>query len=211
LCRTRKPKRACPALDRQICPVCCGTKRMTEISCPATCSYLSASRTHPPAIVQRRTERDMQFLVPLLTELTDAQCDLVLFFQLMVLRHAQGAIPPLLDEDVVAGAAALAATLETAERGIIYEHSAPSLPAQRLTVSLDEALKSLLTGAGSRARAIEKDAMVALRQIARAAGDAARVLSGDEPPVYLRLIARLKPEPAAADAAREGPPGRVII
>ena len=40
LCGERKAKRACPALNRHICAVCCGTKRLVEINCPADCVYL---------------------------------------------------------------------------------------------------------------------------------------------------------------------------
>ena len=38
----------------------------------------------------------------------------------------------LIDDDVAEAAAALAATFETASRGVIYEHRPASLPAERL-------------------------------------------------------------------------------
>ena len=44
LCQSRPPRRACPALGREICPVCCGTKRQVEIRCPESCVYLSQRR-----------------------------------------------------------------------------------------------------------------------------------------------------------------------
>ncbi|MCK7478268.1 MAG: hypothetical protein M0C28_13315 [Candidatus Moduliflexus flocculans] len=34
LCRQRAARRRCPALDRDICAVCCGTKRLAEIRLP---------------------------------------------------------------------------------------------------------------------------------------------------------------------------------
>src|SRR5687768_12383425 len=108
LCRTRKAKRACPALNQSICAVCCGTKRLTEINCPETCSYLSTSRSHPPAVVQRRQEKDLRFVLPLLAELTDQQYQLLLFFQGLVVQHAAAAVPSLVDSDVTEATVALA-------------------------------------------------------------------------------------------------------
>jgi hypothetical protein len=191
LCRTRKAKRACPALNQTICAVCCGTKRLTEISCPSTCSYLSASRTHPPAVVQRRQEKDLRFLLPLLAQLTEQQYQLVLIFQGLIVQHAVSAVPSPLDSDVAEGTAALAATLETAGKGIIYQHQAASLPAQRLMTRLEAALKELTQQAGSAAAAIERDAAIALRRISKAANEARKGLPDDDEPVYVNMLGRL--------------------
>ncbi len=40
LCSDKKGKRYCSPLDRVICPVCCGTSRLTKIDCNADCHYL---------------------------------------------------------------------------------------------------------------------------------------------------------------------------
>ena len=215
LCTTRKPKRACPALDRQICAVCCGTKRLTEISCPPTCSYLAASRTHPPAVAQRRQERDLRFILPLLTELTEPQYQLLLLFQGITLRHAAAAIPPLIDADVAEAAATVASTLETAGKGIIYKHQATSIPAQRLVQEIEATMSELVSRAEARGPALERDAAVALRQLARAATDAAKALPEDEQPVLLKLLGRIMTKPDAAEGNsvtdRPGPSSRLVI
>ena len=39
-CGKKKGMRECPALGNRICPACCGTKRLKEISCPAGCGIL---------------------------------------------------------------------------------------------------------------------------------------------------------------------------
>lgn len=202
LCGTRKPKRLCPALDRQICPVCCGTKRVTEINCPSTCGYLSSARAHPPAIVQRRQERDLRFMLPILSELSEPQYRLLLLFQGITLEHSASALPSLLDSDVAEAASTVAATLETAGKGIIYQHQATSAPAQRLARAIEEALRRLTAGAGARQQALERDAAVALRQLSRAATEAGRALPGDEAPVYVRLLGRIM-----ANAESRGSPG----
>jgi len=215
LCRTRKAKRACPALNQSICAVCCGTKRLTEINCPETCSYLSTSRSHPPAVVQRRQEKDLRFVLPLLAELTDQQYQLLLFFQGLVVQHAASAVPSLVDSDVAEATAALASTLETAGKGIIYQHQAASLPAQRLVTRLETAFRELAKQAGSAAAVIERDAAVALRRLSKAANDARKALPDDDEPVYVKLLGRLMSaaSPLEADAGRESaePGGRLII
>ena len=190
-CGSRRARRACPALGRDICPVCCGTKRQVEIRCPPTCSYLSSARAHPAAIVVRRREADIRFIGPLVQDLTQPQYGLMLFFQRVVLNHARGSLPPLIDEDVAAAAAAVAATLETARKGIIYEHQAGSGPAQRLVGELSRALGELSGEPGAPpAATVERDAAVALRRIESAARTAATALDG-EPPVFLSLLSRL--------------------
>src|SRR5437762_3565531 len=143
LCGTRKAKRACPVINRDICPVCCGTKRLTEIACPPDCPYLTSARVHPAAVVQRQHERDMQFLLPRIGDLTETQYRLFLYVQALVLTYAKSAIPAPHDVDVAEAAATVAATLETARKGIIYEHQAASLPAQRLATEIGRAVADL--------------------------------------------------------------------
>jgi hypothetical protein len=201
LCGVRKAKRECPALGRTICAVCCGTKRLTEIPCPQSCSYLAAARTHPAAVVQRRQERDLHFFLPLVADLTEPQSRLVLLFQDVLLRHAVHAIPAVLDVDVAEGAAAVAATLETARRGLIYEHQPASVPALRLASELRQAIAAL-TSEPSHVARLEEDAAAALRRIEQGARTAAEALSGDEPPVFIGVVRRLMPGPGAENDER---------
>ncbi|MEW6544516.1 MAG: hypothetical protein AB1411_13020 [Nitrospirota bacterium] len=42
-CRSRKGKRACPALGGSICSQCCGEHRTVRIACPAGCVYLDSN------------------------------------------------------------------------------------------------------------------------------------------------------------------------
>ena len=194
--------------------MCCATKRQVEINCPPDCVYLSSARTHPPAVVQRRQERDVSFILPIVSELTDTQYRLLLLFQSATVKHAGGALPKLRDEDVAEAAAAAAATLETARKGIIYEHQAVSVPAQRLTAELGKVVADLSAQAGSQQARLERDAAVALRRLeqgARTAGKAGSPLEGDEAaglsqPARHRM---LKDKPGGPEAgAPPGPAGR---
>jgi hypothetical protein len=212
-CRQRKPKRSCPALGQLICTVCCATKRLVEIKCPQDCVYLSSARSHPPAAVQRRQERDLSFLFPLISDLSETQHRLVLLFQSVVVKHAGGAIPPLQDIDVADAVAAVAATLETAGKGIIYEHQAVSVPAQRLTAELRQVVSEIIAQDNSHQGRIERESAIALRRIEQGARSAQRALPGDESPVYLRLLNRLMATVAAEGSTPEGPgssPGLII-
>jgi hypothetical protein len=147
----------------------------------------------------------LRFFLPVASELTDSQYQLLVFFQGNILQHSAGAIPPLLDDDVAAAATAVAATLETAGKGIIYQHRATSIPAQRLVSAIENAFQELLNRAGSKSAALERDAVIALRRIAKAAEDAGRALPEDERPVYLRLLSRLM-TPAAGAGAHDATP-----
>ena len=188
--------------------MCCGTKRLTEIACPPDCVYLTTARAHPPAIIQRQHQRDMHFLLPRISDLTEAQYRLVLFAQAVVQQHANGAVPPVLDADVAEAAATVAATLETASKGIIYEHQAASIPARRLATELGRAAGDLRQRAGSEAGRVERDLATALRRLERLAGDArAEIPEGDTPErSWLALATRLLGSGEAGTGTHEAQP-----
>ena len=208
LCHARKGKRSCPALGQTICAVCCGTKRLVEIACPESCAYLSSARTHPAAVIQRRQDRDLQFMAPLLGGLTEDQHRLLIYLLAVIARRAGAAAPSLIDQDVADASSAVAATLETAGKGIIYQHQATSIPAQHLAGEITKAVEEIAARAGSRRSRLERDTAVALRQIASGATNAKKGLPGDEPPVFLRLVTRIVGAAAASqpeEDARETP------
>lgn len=198
-CGQRKGRRACPALGRPICTVCCGSKRLVEIRCPSDCAYLAVAEQHPPAVVQRRRERQGRWLASVVDGLTQAQYQLFLFVQVSVAAHATRAAWPLLDRDVEEAARALASTFETASKGIIYEHQAASLPAQRLTADVRAAIETL----GREGRPPRDDDLAsALRRTERAAQEAGREFGGER--AYLDLLAELFPKRAERAVAEGG-------
>src|SRR5262249_11210358 len=76
LCGTRKARRGCPAVGQQICPVCCGTKRLVEIACPGDCPWLASAREHPPAVAVRRHQRELGLVVQFMRDLNERQSEL---------------------------------------------------------------------------------------------------------------------------------------
>jgi AcrR family transcriptional regulator len=209
VCNQRKARRACPALGQQICTVCCGTKRLVEIRCPDGCGYLATARQHPAAVVQRQYVNDLEALRPTLQDLTEVQQQICLVLLSVVVRHgAAESLERILDEDVAHAAAALANTLDTAAKGVIYEHQPPSLPAQRLVSQLREVLDRL--SRETHGPSLERDAAAALRGIER--GVRAVPRPAGNPDAYMSVVRRLiRPyEPPQPVADERRPSGLVL-
>ena len=208
VCHQRKAKRACPALGKQICTVCCGTKRLVEINCPPDCGYLLASRANPPAVVQRQQEMDRAMLLPVLQGLSERQARLFLMFAAVASRHQPGTIQKLVDDDIAQAAGALASTLETAAKGIVYEHQPASLVAARLMAELKGVVDEVVKNAGS---ALERDAAIALRRIEHAATMMGTVRPDTNE--FQQLLARVLTPPSGVEPpdAPEAPASSLII
>jgi hypothetical protein len=119
LCQRRAPRRYCPALERAICPVCCGTEREQSIGCPLDCEHLRDARNH-----ERLPELDPKTLPNPEIELTDRFMDehqdlAVILGRLLFVAAVQteGAV----DSDMREALAALVTTYRTASSGLIYE------------------------------------------------------------------------------------------
>jgi hypothetical protein len=225
LCQKRKARRTCPALGRQICSVCCGTKRRTEIQCPADCTYLVAAREHPAAVVVRRQQHDLGWLVSRMHDLGERQSKLFFLVCSFLARDAAGdgrhtlapyeegppgiAASAVIDADAADALGAIAATLETAVRGVIYEHRPASRPAERLVAALKPVLTEVGAGGGT---AFERDAAVVLRRIEAAARDMMKESPGHGR-AFLDLLDRVirKPGDAAAGDAGAPEPSRLIL
>lgn len=192
LCRQRTAKRACPAVGQEICPVCCGTKRLVEINCPPTCVYLESASRHPAAAVKRQQEAELTVLMGALGRVSEQQLQLFFLIQSFVSRFGAKSegLGRLVDADVAEAAGAIAASFETAGRGVLYEHSATSPTAESLRRELKDFLAQIGRGAGTR---FERLAGEVLRGIERGAKhEAPGVGSGAVD--YLSLVARILQE-----------------
>jgi hypothetical protein len=187
LCGQRKARRTCPALGQSICSVCCGTKRLVEIACPDECPHLLAAREHPAATVRRRQEQDVAVLMPSIRHLTERQQQLFFLFHSVIARHTPDGFARLVDGDVADATGTVAATLETASRGVIYEHETQSPPARKLASEL-KALLAEIREQGTRI--YDAEAAISLRAI-EAGARAAQGTAGSSTTVYLELMGRL--------------------
>jgi hypothetical protein len=190
LCQQRPGRRQCPALGQVICSVCCGTKRQIEIHCPSDCGYLAAAHVHPPASVRRQQERDLGFVMAMRDGLTESQADLFLALLSFVAGLQADPLVKIHDDDVADGTGALAATYETANRGLIYEHQPQSLLAQRFVTDAKAFLASMVTEAdAATTRRIERDAAVVLRHLETGVRGARKV-ADEGPATALGMVGR---------------------
>ena len=210
LCGQRKARRACPALGQQICAVCCGTKRLVQIQCPSDCAYLAGAREHPPAVLVRQQQRDLAHLIHFMRDFSERQSQLFFVVNSFLVQYQPPELQRLIDDDVAEAMAALAATLETSIRGVIYEHRPPSLPAERLMVALKPVLTQAAGGRGGTS--FERDAAVVMRRVE----EAAREMRAEAAPnrrAYLDLVGRVLRKSEGDEAPETTPPDapRLIV
>ena len=197
LCRRRPARRECQALQQRICPVCCATKRQIEVRCPPDCRHLENAQLHPPAAVKRQHDRDVAALLSTMGRPAERQLQLFFLVASALARHKPDAFSTLSDVDIVSAAGALATTLETASRGVIYEQQPASAAAAALGREVKALLDEVGRGGGSR---FEREAAEVLRGIERGARHESPLI-GDGPTAYCALIGRI-----AAEAPRTGSP-----
>jgi hypothetical protein len=187
LCGTRRTRRGCPALGKQICAVCCGTKRLVEIQCPSDCAWLASAREHPPAVAVRQQHQDMGLVMQFMRDFSRQQSQLFLLVTTFLVRYEAPELQRPADEDVVEAMRALASTFETASRGVIYEHRPASAAAGHLVGALKPVLAEAGHGGGTP---FERDAVVVLRRVAESV-TGARALEPGNPRAFLDLLGRV--------------------
>ncbi len=193
--------------------MCCGTKRGVEIRCPSDCQYLSTARAHPAAVVKRQQEHDFKVFMPTVRDLSERQAELLWQILSFVRDYRGDVLLKTTDADVEAAAAALAATHETAARGLIYEQRPNSLPAQRLASDI----AAFIAQAGEeRPTSLDRDLAAVFHAIERGAHEAGKTLAGGDT-AYLSLLRRVllpgppqQSAPTAAARAPEQPPSLLI-
>lgn len=138
LCQRRAPRRFCPALERDICSVCCGTEREQSIGCPLDCEYLRDARYH-----ERLPELDPKTLPNPEIELTDRFMNehedlAIVLARLLFIAgvETQGVV----DADMREALASLVMTFKTASSGLIYEARPDNAIAAAVAVRFREEL-----------------------------------------------------------------------
>jgi hypothetical protein len=195
ICQKRPAKRFCPARREDICTVCCATKRLVEIACPEDCRYLEAGQRHPAAVIKRQIDHDVTLLMATIGRLSEQQLQLFFLLQSMVLSHEPDGLAKLRDSDVAEATAALATSLETASKGVIFEVASTSVPAEGLRRALKPVVEEITKDGGPR---VEREVAAVLRGMERGARhEGGFIPDGDT--AYLDLVGRVfqhRPQPA---------------
>lgn len=187
LCLKRPAKRACPALGHNICTVCCATKRLVEIRCTEDCRYLESAQRHPASVIKRQIDADVTVLMSSIGRLSEQQLQLFFVLQSMVLSYKPEGLHRLNDSDVALAAAALAGSLETASKGLIFEEPTGSVVAEGLRRALKPVIDEVTKGGGSR---VEREVALVLRGLERGARHQGGHIPDGETS-YLDLVARV--------------------
>jgi hypothetical protein len=147
-------------------------------------------------------------------DLSERQSRLFFLIQTFLNEYTPSELQPLIDDDIREATTALAATYETASRGVIYEHRPASLAAERLTTALKPVLAEAGKGLGS---SFERDAAVVLRRV----NDAVTAAHAEDPEnrrAYLALVSRVvrrRDESATGSPGESGdqapPASRLIV
>lgn len=118
ICEKRRPRRFCPGVRGEICPVCCGTEREVTVNCPLECEYLEeARRRDRPVPIDPATvpNRDIEFSEELVVR-NEALLN-ALGAELVRAALETGAV----DADAREAIDALARTYRTLIGGVYYE------------------------------------------------------------------------------------------
>lgn len=172
-----------------------------EITCPDDCRYLEAAQRHPAAVIKRQIDHDLGILMTTIGKLTEQQLQLFFVLQSLVLSFKPDGLARVTDTDVAMATAALAASLEASSKGVIFEESTTSVPAEGLRRALRPVIDEVTKGHGTRA---EREVAAVLRSIERGARNEGGVLgSGDT--AYLDLVGRVFQQRPKAPAPAEKP------
>src|SRR5579884_2296576 len=119
ICGKRRARRPCPAVQGDICTVCCGTEREVSLSCPLECEYLQEAHRHEKPLPLSPNEISNSD-IRVSEEFMAAHEELLLYCIYSLVQAAvktSGAI----DTDVMQALEALIQTHRTRETGLVYE------------------------------------------------------------------------------------------
>jgi hypothetical protein len=153
LCDQRKAKRSCPAKDTQICPQCCGEKRVLEIDCPESCRYLKEGREWEAAEYRKRVQN--------LDQATQDRNRRVILDYQNVIAHLEYAISHqrivsrnLKDKEVTEAADILLENYRTEDKGLLYEKTSDNLRVESLRRELRDIIESYRNPEGEKDKGI---------------------------------------------------------
>jgi hypothetical protein len=127
LCASRRGTRPCPALKTDICTICCGTKRRRTVDCPEDCQFLKQGRRY-----QEQRAGDTEPL----KRVRELDAEYVNALDQSILEVRNNRFRDLLDREVKEALENVLKTVETAEKGLLYEYRSPDPRIQILADSV---------------------------------------------------------------------------
>lgn len=153
ICGKRRPRRFCPGIQADICPLCCGLERESTISCPLECVYLQESRKHDH--VQRLDPRHLPSPDIEVSEDSLRRNEPLLMLVGMALgRSALSGDIPAVDHDVRDALDGLIRTLRTLESGLVYDSRPVNPVAARIYSGVQDAVADLRKRAAEHGHSI---------------------------------------------------------
>jgi hypothetical protein len=141
ICQTRRPRRYCPGVSGEICPVCCGTERENSVACPLDCPYLQESRRRDKPV-----ELAPEAMPHADIRITDAFLEnnaALIGFLTQALSEAALGTPGAIDGDVREALDSLVRSYRTRESGLYYDTRPSNLVALRIFEYVTKALEGL--------------------------------------------------------------------
>ena len=130
--------------------------------------------------------------------LSEQQLQLFFLLQSMVLSYKPDGLARLVDSDVALAAGAMAGSLESASKGVIFEEATPSVVAEGLRRAIKPVLEEITRNSGARA---EREVAIVLRAMERGAKhEGGHIPEGETS--YLDLVGRVfqqRPQAPKAD------------
>lgn len=136
ICGIRRPRRFCPGVRGDICPICCGTEREVTVDCPLDCEFLREARKHDklPSLAEvELPNKDIEVSEKLLRD----HEPLLTYLAAALLRAALDT-PGVTDLDVREALESLIRTYRTLQSGVYYE----SRPANPLALAVYAAVQA---------------------------------------------------------------------
>lgn len=143
LCESRKGKRRCPAITRDICPACCGEKRIVEIHCEPTCPFLAEGQRNE---IGREWGEYLRHQEPakarLWLQVVEHMLPVIQAVEKAIVGMA-GTLRDLADTEAGEALEALRQGYSAEESGIIYQPSSASPRVQAVVAAVRDEVEAL--------------------------------------------------------------------
>jgi hypothetical protein len=142
VCGERKGKRSCPAERALICAQCCGEKRVLEIDCPESCEYLKTGREREASQNYSRHLRPSDPAKARKYQYVLSSFEDVVSSLEYAIAEERRSSRYLTDKVAAEAVDLLLQTLQTEDKGVLYERTSNNLEVEALRRRLRDTIGS---------------------------------------------------------------------